>query len=343
MYPLFLSLVFLGSLSNNAHGQSFKYNPLVISASEVKNLIINGDHLYLNIRGSASVNEFKIEVIKKMTPETDKEFFEDWHFAYAKDGEGLKLSVKGPADKSRLQMAYRNEGRHLPQFQINVTGPSRVVNIYSRLGNTVLTNWEENVNIVNHAGRVNLTGLKAQTRVLLMNGDFSINNSKGGLFFESYSANSIISNFEGKIKTETFSGSHKIESNKGSIDWSQQAGKLSFLNSKTQLDFRVGSANVQIEKVEGDVRGQITSGSLKVNISSNINLRVNSVDGPVNITAQQSSASINVGSKKGEIYGPSYLKTQQWSNLKTMTGKLRGAHGGGSIFVRSDNANIRIR
>ncbi|MCB0391954.1 MAG: DUF4097 family beta strand repeat protein [Bdellovibrionales bacterium] len=339
-------LVFM-IMASFVSAETLNYKPLVFDESEIKEIHIQGYQGDITVSGARSATS-NIEIqVKKITgqnaSEEQKEAFDNWIFSYKNQDGILKLFIKESFDKEIVTSQLGKMATFLPKFNIQLSGLSKPITIHWRVGDLTVNSWRAPLKVVQQNGRLNFSELSGDTSVFLYQGQIHLNKLRGNVNLESYNAKCFVTDYEGNMKVESFSGKVTLNRIAGSLSLTKQSGSVEILEGKGQVDLDNGSASVILKRFSGDIRGKTDSGRVTADLTGAANLRLSSVDGDVIVSAARSAANINVGSKKGQLSGPNYLRRDQWSSLKTMMGQLRGNEQGGRVFVRSESGNIRIQ
>lgn len=324
------------SLAQNQNFQSF-------SLKEVRRIHVNSEVIQLQILGESRGDKISISSSRQF-PGNKSIVAKEGDLAMEVSGDELRVFHNSQLEKEDIQKRLLDPRTHSPLFIIKISGPPIPIRIDSKWGQISVQRWNSGLEIVNQNGKILVTDTESlDARIMLMNGDVTVSQSKGKLNLETYTANSTVQGFDGQLVVNSFSGNHKVLKSNGHFNFQQSLGRLELNDNQSDVDFKIGAASLFVDKLMGDLRGQSQSGPLKVYLSPDLNLRVNSVEAPIALFSNQMALNVNLGSKKGDISAPNYLKTQQWSQLKTVSGQLRGSSGKGLIFVRTDSGSIQLR
>ncbi|MCB9026822.1 MAG: DUF4097 family beta strand repeat protein [Bdellovibrionaceae bacterium] len=334
-------------ISQLVFAETLNFKPLLYSESEVKAVTIHGLKGNVRVIGEPSrTGDFQIRVSRRSSDNIsndEKELFENWIFSYKNELGHLELFVKEPADKEKLIKSLSVNSTHVPNFDIQIQGAAKPLNIWWQEGELNLSRWNQPIKVVQQKGKVSLTDFESSASIFINQGEVYLTRVKGSVDLESYKAIYQVNNYDGNMKLDSFSGKLKLDNLSGSLNIANHSGRVDILNSKGSLDFKMAQSKIYIKNFNGDIQGKTESGSVEAELSGTANARIHSVDGPVSLSLPQSAASVNIGSKKGQLIAPQYLRSQQWSSLKTISGQLRGKDEGGRIYVRSEGGSIRIR
>lgn len=340
-----LIVLWISSLTPYVWAAKLSFKPLNYSNKEVRSLSIVGYGGNVRVLGKKGDDNLKIEVEKESPEAMDgdiRQLQEQWAFGYTLDNGHLKLEIKEPSDKEGLLKVFAQ--KKSPNFNIVISGAPVNLEVFWHNGSVKISNWTKSIMHVQQKGRVewmNLTGEK--NSLYLRSGNMSLSQIKGRVKIESYNASQNLSEIEGVLDMDNFMGPLVVQSSQASLNLRQQKGYAEFKNIEGDIQYELGEASLKVLNLKGNLNGKAESGSLVAEIQESPNIRVRSVDGPITLGVKKSSARVNIGSVKGQLIAPSYLKKQQWSTIKTLSGRLRGNGSGGSVYVRTESANIRIR
>ena len=337
------SLIF----SYNIMAEVVSYRPLQFAGEEVQKISVKGFYGRVKVQGSQAQGEgFKISVVKRLPEGLNNDlnsYMDDWKFSYKNDSGHLQLSIKEPLDREIWLKTMQLKTGQFVNYDLVIQGPAKPLNVWWRDGALSVSQWSEALKIVQQRGNVRLSEVQSPVSVYLNEGELVFYKVKGPVDIESYKAKLNMTGYEGNLQLDAFSGSVDLQQTTGNMNIKHQNGRIYISDSNGNIDFNIRKSNLQIKKFSGDLQGKTESGPVEAHLVGSSNVRIQSMDGPVTLDLPSSTASVNIGSKKGQLIGPSYLRKNQWSSLKTLTGQLRGKNEGGRIHVRSEDGNIRIR
>ena len=338
---LFLNLIFVAL---QAMGAITNYKPVIVPLAGVQRVTLRGYNGDVKIVGSEKADKIRFDVrlmTDDKTPSFAKGLFDQWIFSYKLVGDNLKVEIRGPQSKEDWSKLIGNENENIPRYVMTITMPARKLNFSWLLGKIFVQNWDQPISITLQSGEIILNKVTAEANLSLLKGKAIISDCDGSLRLDAYDVDIKLSNSKGHLAIENFYGDTLVSQIDGALDLSSFKGTTRVLKSKGQIDFKNGRSTFKISDFEGDVRGKTLQGAVIGKFSGQNNIRIHSEDGPVDINAANSGAYINIGTKKGHLYIPHYLRQTIWPSIRTATGSLRGSQKG-YIYVRSNNGNVRI-
>ncbi|MDB2426133.1 DUF4097 family beta strand repeat-containing protein, partial [bacterium] len=221
-------------------------------------------------------------------------------------------------------------------------GPSRPFELNWLEGSLVVNNWKSKGSIDLQSGAVRAIGYEGNLKLWLQSGIARLQNYKGSLYFKSYKAKVFLENSEGDVELDNFMGQSQVTEFKGDINLESRLGQVKVSKGEGKLDFKLGRAKINIDNFDGSIRGKSGQGQVTGVLKGDVDVRVRTDEGSVNLKLPRSGAQLDLGTKEGDFRVPSFLKLTRYSFIKVVKGRLRGPSRG-NVFVRTKSGSIKIR
>lgn len=324
--------------------------PMRFNLEKSEKVVIRGYRGSVNYTVNENLEDISIQVIEGTTGPTEKltkpvertlASEEEWQVSMNKENDQVLINIEGPITKQRWSEILASQ--NFPYYSINITGPSRPVEVNWQQGQVSLNNLNSQVQVTLLKGDVVVEGGSGDANISNQEGVIRLKNRKGQMRIDAYLAKVEIEGIEGKLELENFTGDSVVQNVSGQVDLASYRGTTRMASVNGRIDFKNGNSALHIEKFEGELRGKSAQGAIFAEVNGDANIRVESAEGAVNLRLPASSAWVNLGTEEGNIAAPSFLKLTRVSDKKYRTGKLRGGASGGSVFVRTTTGDIRIR
>ncbi len=268
---------------------------------------------------------------------------DDWQVTVKRENNTIIMSIDGPTSKQTWSelLVGGNMSPEVPEFVISATGPSRPLEVSWHDGPIKIENLASELRVTSVKSNIEIAQGHGDATVSLQEGELDIKNRKGPLYIESYNAKVNILGSDGPVRLENFAGDTNLHGADGSVDFMSYKGAAKLAAIKGRLEFKNGVGAIHIEKFEGELRGQSAQGAVTAEILGDADVRLQSVEGAVNLHLPSSGAWVNLVTTDGQMTVPSYLKPTRLPTQIVRSGKLKGS-ASGSIYVRTTSGEIRI-
>lgn len=267
---------------------------------------------------------------------------EDFPLSLKKENGVIYLKVSGPIEKSAWELAMVD--KKWPKYNMNIVVPDVVDSVQLNWwkGKVSVKDLHSSLSVTIQEGKLKVTDSVGDLMAYVQKGTIEVMRQKGAVDAESYSGQVTIKDVEGVVSVNNFTGKSVVEGVEGTLNYNSYSGTTLVKNVKGRFNFKNGRSKLEARGVEGDIRGRSGQGPVKITSNSKMNVNIKSIEGTVSLKIPRSGAHVNVGSEKGGLYVPSFLKMTHFTSLKVKRGKLRGDVKG-RVFVRTQSGDIRIQ
>ena len=315
---------------------------LPVNANDI--FVFQGVRAHVKVTTQTGASKVKLQVKYKAKTGTSGQ---DWpegespgRFSFRRVDHQLVAKVESELSKSVLRNSTLK--RPVELYELEVLMPAIPAHIFVHTGKIHANQLKSAFEFTLQKGQVRLNQGKGSVKGFIQSGDVVLENHQGNVRLEAYQANTTVSQLKGDLTLDNFVGKIKIDQIDGTVvKLKSFKGRVLANNIKSRVEFNLLRTPLNLTGLKGDLRGQSEQGRIAVKTVGETNIRIRTVDAPVQIQAMKSGARVNLGSEKGQIYAPSYLRLNNYGGLKVKTGRLRGSQLG-HIFVRTTNGNIRI-
>ncbi|MCB0421391.1 MAG: DUF4097 family beta strand repeat protein [Bdellovibrionales bacterium] len=335
--------IFIGLLTSSVAAEVIEYKPLQMTVQNKDRLFIQGYAGKLDFQPVENSQTLVI-TLKQVNPTNlsgkMKSLLEEWMFVMDRKGSQIRLVISGPA--SRKDWAPIVRQKMMPQYELVIRGPSLPIKVSWWNGEVHLRNWKAPAELKLLDGKAFIEGMEGDLRLFEERGSVSLRQHKGLVNIGSYQSQLVLSDIVGDVELENFAGQSQIVRVKGAVNYQGYKGTLRLSDTEGDIHFDSRQVMVHLEKHQGDIKGKSAQGKVDLNLVGKVNVDIRSQEGDVALKLRGSGASVNLGSKDGLIYAPSYLRSTNYPTIKVKQGRLRGKDQG-RVFVRTDSGKILLR
>lgn len=331
-----ISLLLVGVLGE---AQSLENGSGSLQTQKGDRLFIKGFSGKLTLIGTPQKQRVFVRVTRPnamVSPSVDES---DWRVSFRRAGRHLELIVRGP--QSKLDWDFR-KGSGRPRFEVFVESPPMLAEIHWQEAMVRIQGWKSDIVASVGSGRVEDLNGSGTHRVSLQNGHLKVESHRGELELESYKGRVTIFKSQSRVNLENFAGMSHFERVSGEIQLTSYKGRTRMKECEGRFEFKNIQSSVKIEKFKGTIRGESRQGVIRLSTVGEAHIHVKSEEGAVHLHLPDSAAKVNLGSSKGGIYAPKFLKLTRLPKLKTMRGQLRGTQPG-DVYVRTHSGKIFLK
>lgn len=340
-----LKVITFGAIvfSQVAFGETIAYKPLNMQVQPGDQLMIQGFAGDIKFIPNERANSLSIS-LKQINPKkgSDKvlSLLEEWMFVMDRKDKKIRLIITGPASRRDWAPIVRQNG--MPQFHLIIRGPSLPVKISWWKGEVQFNQWKSSADINLLNGSIAVQKMEGDLKLFGQAGSMKVSQHKGQILIGSYRSTVLLNEVEGDVELENFAGKSQLFKVKGAVRYKGFKGALRLSDSEGDVQFESRQAGIQLAKHQGDIKGRSAEGRVGLDLQGKVNVNVRSQAGEISLKLRGSGASVNLGSREGLIYAPSYLRTTSYPTLRVKQGRLRGREQG-RVFVRTESGVIRLR
>jgi len=288
---------------------------------------------------------------------------EEYDFNLEVNRQGNTVAVRGAEDRPNRQLFISSQ-RH--EYAYHISAPAYLVlDIHGDDGNVTVRNWRNDVTLRGDDGSILLSNINA--------GNLNISGNDGDMFLTDLTGNLTLQSDDGELELSGIRGDISVDVNDGDVEMNNIQGALRVTadDGNTSLsdseisdgrirtndgDVRVGrsSGNFTISGDDARVRlDEVSASRLEIDIgdgdvwtyllaAENMDVNIRTEDGDIELRlANDIAAELILESEDGNI-------DQEFTDISDVrqgedwfTGILN--NGGGSIRVRTDGGDIRVR
>ncbi|MDX9730468.1 MAG: hypothetical protein RBT63_01740 [Bdellovibrionales bacterium] len=336
--PLILMSV---SQANAAREVRFKEFPLEISAED--RLVVQG------IRGSVKIVPVaagKTPVIKarKVLPDNPKggasERFDALSFTVRRDHGVVTVEPRGPSARQDW-IEWSRPGQ--PELHVEIESPAVATEVFYHSGSVTVSGWKDDLAISLQEGRVQTSAGEGKLGISVLRGDIRVEKQDGAVTVENHAGKIAVTNVVGDVRVHAFSSETALNSIKGSVLFRSKQGYASGGKIEGGFEFDTGRGNVNINGVEGAIRGVNVEAAITLQLSGESDVSIETDEGPVSIRPAAGIGSLlKLSIEEGGIIAPNSVQVPRVSGPKSVVARMNGTPKG-SITVRSKRGTIRIR
>lgn len=264
------------------------------------------------------------------------------------NGKQAQISITKPEMASGI--SFNDDGQTLEVKVDDKTSPEFVIiggNIaaeaFVKEGNVVCKQWSSSVHVVIQKGSLTCLEGEGGVRAHVQDGDIEIGGRAGSVETESYEGKVTLKSIKGDVKVRHYSGAVSVETQEGKIDVSSQKARVRVVGGSGDLNFKSHSGPVTVVGFSGPVEGESEQGAVSIKALENVNLKLVSKDGPVDVfIPQKSAAGVAIDSFGGRVRSPKYLKVSPVGDASLVRGRLRG-NIPGRIYVKTQTGRVTLK
>lgn len=276
-------------------------------------------------------------------PKEDQSKFEAMLFGVRREGQDVIIEVKGPENKAAWT-AWTKSSSTAPEFAFDIEGLSSPVEVLAHDGQVAINHFNRSAAVNLIAGHVSTSESEGPLRIAIQSGQVEVNKHHGRLDIDSYSARVAVQDLEGDLQLTNFSGESTITRATGGLDIKSHQGASILAKSSGSLDFLSGRGAISVSGFDGPVHGQTDLGPVSIGIEGDADVRVDSVQGTVNVKLpQDSGAALHMQSEEGSLSPPEGFKASGGGRSHLISGRLSGEGPKGTVTVKSKTGALRVR
>lgn len=336
-------LIGLLCFSSLLRAEVINYNPLPVEVASGDQLRVRNFWGSIKLTNNEKAKQLLVKVKQdnpSQPPSFAKSLMDEWALSIQKDGSVIEVVVRSPQGKADWRQYLIQGGA--PKFDIEIIGPSLPATLSTKKGNVSVAKWQHRLNINAQEGNVKVENGNGDLNVVAPSGEVLILTQLGNVGVDSFSSQVKCRNIKGRLRVENFGGETDVGQVEGPLEIYASKGGTKVNQAKGGLEFYNGEGNFKVENLEGALKGKADRGPFIADLLGEVEVRIQAKDAPITISAPNSGASLNLGTKDGSFSVPSYLSSYETSNLKMVQGRMRGGVKG-QIYVRTENGNIRVR
>lgn len=340
-YSLLL-LVVVSSTPSWASTTTFQ--PLSMEVKPGDQLVVSGFRGSVTIESDDSLKMMSVtlkQVTPKNLPGEYSDSLDEWLFSFQRVQNRIEAKVGSPLSKSLWAKLLANP-QYQPEFKMIIKGPSIPVTLSWRQGPIQVKSWNASVKLNTLSSDVRVVGGEGPVSATQQEGVLKIVDRSGAIGVDTYKVVTEFNKIKGPIHVQNFSGKSKIAETDGKIDIYSYSGSFDVADGKGQIQFESDRGKIYVKKYEGDLTSETDIGSVYATLLGQARVKIKSRQGNVSLSLPNSGANVNVGTEKGSLNVPNYLRLTRLPNLQLMTGRLRGKNSG-RVYVRTESGGIRIR
>ncbi|MCB0415675.1 MAG: DUF4097 family beta strand repeat protein [Bdellovibrionales bacterium] len=326
-----ISVLFFVNIFAHSETQEIVQKRATVPAEQVKSIYVKGYVGTVEFVEKANLSQIELKYSYKQEA--------SWSVETHLDSKGQFLvEVKGPDSKEQWPRVLSE----YPDIKMTIEGPARPVQCFLKKGELKFDQWSGDIFSHLQSGNLVLSGGKGEADLTSHDGEIMIKGREGDIQVETYRSQVVINSAVGKVNVNNYSGKTELVKTDAEITLASHKGQTRVQDSQGKLNFKNGISPLKIESFEGEVRGDSEQGAVVARLKGELNVRIHSVEGPVDISTRNSGARVNLGTINGQFNVAPYLKLTRYRSIKVMSGRLRGEKKG-YVFVRTESGQIRIR
>ena len=329
----------------NAQAQGFKklYKIPVEAKGAVKLSFIKA---HLVVKGTKSKDSVQIEtnmieVPKEFAKDADA-FYSEWPLQVAKVGTDIQIQNSGPSVGSLWRESLRQNS--WPTWQVIVYLPEgwgfEGALKEGQASLSQLLNNKVSMKMAN--GSVSIQAVQGEQSYFISRGKLDIEQAQGSIEVNSFLGDVTILKSKAEVRLENFGGKTLLAQTEGDMSLVVKRSDLEVTGHKGKVDIQSDQKKVVIRQLEGTLKADSQLGDIDAEIIGEADVRVKADRSNVTIKHKSSGASLNIGSKEGQLTTARYLKLTRYPSIKVIRGRLRG-DSKGRIFVRTKTGNVVVR
>ena len=254
--------------------------------------------------------------------------------------EGNQLIIEQKSTDPRLVFDAAAVKGH-PELDYEILAPMVPTEVAVRDAQVQIRDWKQSLALEIVAGSVTTTATEGPLRIQIQRGEVHVNQHKGRLAIDSYTAKVAVHEVEGDVELQNFNGETSMSDVIGSLDVRGQGGAISITKSSGAIDFLTGHNSLTLSGFQGPVRGSVDQGTVNVSLEGEVEVRIESNQGAVNVKLPaDSGASVRLQSEDGSLTAPDSIKAVGRS--KILSGHLKGEGPKGSVAMKSKSGALHV-
>ncbi len=315
-------------LDNAAAQRAFATRPL---AGEGATLADPGANAVLRVR----------KVMSDKLGAKGNEIFDQWAYTVHRDENVVRIESKGP--ESRTDWSNQIKDGIMPEIHFELETPAVPVEIALRDGSIQAKGWRHNLTVQLLNGQVRLAQNLGILRVQVQRGEVYIEDHDGRIDVDGFNPQVKLSSIEGDLSLTNFAGDSAIQGLKGNLSLKAFRGQTLVSRMDGGVDFELGRATLNLQDLEGSLRGQLENGSVVAKLVSESDINIESQTGSVVLhLGVKPAVSVRLQTEDGNLNAPDELATSKTSTQKLVSGRLNGG-GKGTVFVKTKTGNVTLR
>lgn len=266
---------------------------------------------------------------------------DEWQFTMRREKNRVLLVVESPQSKEFWAKILTNFSKQ-PKFNLKVRAPALNTKLNWHEGKFFTKNFDNGLHLNIVKGDVQVLSGKGELRIDTQSGPIKILNWNGNADIETFESNIDVSGVEGDLRVDNFVGKSRVTGVTGFLRLASYKGDTRASQLKGKVEFKNGNSPLHIDNLEGELRGKTMQGAVFATVKGEVNIRVESNEGQINLRLPGSGAWVNLGTEAGSLLVPTFLKLTRLASQQIRSGKLRGTSSG-SVFVRTTSGDIHIR
>ena len=275
----------------------------IFPAQDIKHLIIQAPSIHLKIQHSNSSNY----ILKGV---------EDLNFQIEKG----KLSIKSKDFSSEKAWSGKNTKKSL---NLEISGPSKDLQIFSFLSNISISNWTQTVFISSFKSKIKSSNTRGSWKISLKEGTVNMTKHKG------------------PFQLKALQAYLKLDKSEGNFNFQINEGKITIRRSKGQVSFTNDKPKIQLTQFTGDIKGFSRLGPIQASIQAN-EVDVSTEEGSIRLYFLKQGPKVKAYTEKGKIYAPKYFYKKFSGKSTYVSGQIKSKIKKGQVSVKTERGNVYI-
>lgn len=262
---------------------------------------------------------------------------EDWNLLVERRGSTLVIEVGNVVLGREWRRLVKRE--QWPEFDIDLTGPSRPVTISWRDGGLAVNQWSSDLDASFLSGTVSICGGRGSYHVQTMRGGLTVSKFNGSLQVQGGYGPVSLSDVGGQLKINWMQGEFQARRVNAKVNLESQDLKADMRDLAGTWSVHSVSGRVDIRQLAGQFRGSGEDTVWNIAGGRTSELEVVSAKGPVQVD-WQAPARVFLASRQGEISSPHRVEDRDGTRVSK---GQKGVLSLGQVFVRTHSGDIAFK
>ncbi len=264
--------------------------------------------------------------------------FDDWQLAMDRRGDTLFIEVLSLLYGKKWRSQLRAD--QWPEFDIELSGPSRPTVVSWREGSLEFRNWNASLDVTFLRGRAKVVGGKGVLNLHPLQANVEVSQRKGNVMIRGESGDLKLKQIVGNLNLNWFKGSLLLRDCRGEVNIDSQDSQVRVLGGAGKLVLNLPKGHADVFGFKGVINGTGQHSSWGIQASAPTEVNLTSETGMVDI-AWQGGARVFLTSTDGELntIKASNLRSAVRDGRKVWVGQKSGKING-DVFVRTQSGKI---
>lgn len=312
----------------------FTYPPQKFAALGIERVQVEGVRGRLFLKGKPG-RFFRAKVKHSKSRNSD-----DWHLVIERRQDQLHVEVFNVLYGAQWKRHVKQE--MWPEFDVELEGPSRPLQVSWRDGTVQLQNWQAPVEASLLKGQMRIEGGTSRHAIQAVEAEVQLKDFVGEITLQGEKGALDVSDLRGQLDLNWLAGRIQLDRISGKVKVDTQDASIVSRGGGGEWELSVPKGSVKMESFQGLLKASGTSSVWSVSCQGHADVEVVTQDGSVDVRWLKGGTKLFLSSHRGEIRVPTPFKVEDRDGYQVVEGR-QGEKPKGHLFVRTTSGPISFR